>query len=117
MDVYEQFEFIFVAFFATLFSTYFIYHRFTQISQSCEKCAFYTNCACPLCWQLLPTMLALYSMLLPSYYAQNYAGIIGSSLLLGKVINYQYIARYSSFHIANSYSEVITLIVIRPVCS
>ena len=61
-------------------------------------------------------MLALCSMLLPSYYAQNYAGIIGSTLLLGKVINYQYIARYSSFHIY-SYSEVITLIVIRPVCS
>ena len=32
-------------------------------------------------WQLLPIMLALCSMLLPSYYAQNYPGIIGSSLV------------------------------------
>ena len=32
--------------------------------------------------QFLPIMLALCSMLLPCYYAQNYAGIIGSSLLL-----------------------------------
>ena len=31
--------------------------------------------------QFLPIMLALYSMLLLSNYAQNYAGIIGSSLL------------------------------------
>ena len=30
----------------------------------------------------LPIMLALCSMLLPLYYAQNYAGIIGSSLTL-----------------------------------
>ena len=30
----------------------------------------------------LPIMLALYSMLLPSYYAQNYTGIIGSGLCL-----------------------------------
>ena len=29
---------------------------------------------------MLPIMLALCLMLLPSYYAQNYAGIIGSSL-------------------------------------
>ena len=34
----------------------------------------------PLCWQFLPIMLTLCSMLLPSYYAQNYAGIIGSRL-------------------------------------
>ena len=34
------------------------------------------------CWQFLPIMLALYSMLLSSYYAQNYAGIIGSSLII-----------------------------------
>ena len=30
-------------------------------------------------------MLALYSMLLPPYYAQNYAGIIGSSLVSDKI--------------------------------
>ena len=31
--------------------------------------------------KILPIMLALCLMLLLSYYAQNYAGIIGSSLL------------------------------------
>ena len=57
-DVYEYFEFISVAF-ATLFNTQFdkiIYHRYTKTSQSCEKCAFYTDCVnyagncCLLCW-------------------------------------------------------------------
>ena len=57
-DVFKHCEFIFFAF-ATLFNTYFdkiIYYRFTQISQSYEKCALYTNyvnCAgncCLLCW-------------------------------------------------------------------
>ena len=33
-----------------------------------------------LCTKILPIVLALCLMLLPSYYAQNYAGIIGSSL-------------------------------------
>ena len=42
-----------------------------------EKCALQTK---------LPTMLALCLMLLPSYYAQNYAGIIGSSLSCNKLI-------------------------------
>ena len=32
--------------------------------------------------QTLPIMLALYLMLLATYYAQNYAGIIGWSLIL-----------------------------------
>ena len=46
-------------------------------------------------------MLALCLMLLPSYYAQNYAGIIGSSLNCSQLcINYiilaPYIRRYSS---------------------
>ena len=36
-----------------------------------------------LCTKSLPIMLALCSMLLPSYYAPNYAGIIGSGLALG----------------------------------
>ena len=31
---------------------------------------------------ILPIMLVLCSMLLPSYYAQNYGGILGSSLIL-----------------------------------
>ena len=35
---------------------------------------------CQWCCKVLPIMLALCSMLLLSYYAQNYAGIIGSSL-------------------------------------
>ena len=59
-DVYKHFEFIFVAF-ATSFNTKIdkiIYHRFTQISQSCKNCAFCTNCVncncagncCLLCW-------------------------------------------------------------------
>ena len=39
-----------------------------------------------LCTKILPIMLALCLMLLPSFYAQNYAGIIGSSLLLTFVI-------------------------------
>ena len=34
--------------------------------------------------KILPIMLALCLMLLPSYYAQNYAGIIGSSLPMNK---------------------------------
>ena len=56
------------------------YHRFTQISQCCQKYVFYTNsvnCAgnfCLLCWQFLPIMLALCSLLMLSYYAQNDAG-------------------------------------------
>ena len=66
--------------FATLVNTYLTknYHILTQISQSWAKHAFF-----PLCWQFLPVMLALCSMLLPPYYAQNYAGIIGSSLVIG----------------------------------
>ena len=42
----------------------------------------YAGNFCLLCWQFLPIMLALCSMLLPPYYAQNYAGIIGSSLAI-----------------------------------
>ena len=34
------------------------------------------------CTKSLPIMLALCSMLLPSYYAPNYAGIIGSGLVM-----------------------------------
>ena len=34
--------------------------------------------------EILPTMPALCSMLFDAHYAPNYAGIIGSSLLLGK---------------------------------
>ena len=49
---------------------------------------------CQLCWQLLPIMLALCSMLLLSYYAQNYADIITSSLAyLIAYINFLYLHR------------------------
>ena len=37
--------------------------------------------------KFLPIILALYLMLLPSYYAQNYAGIIGSSLMHVHIIS------------------------------
>ena len=42
---------------------------------------FQNSCLCGMpCIKSLPIMLALCSMLLPSYYAPNYAGIIGSGL-------------------------------------
>ena len=40
-----------------------------------KMCVFHNFCQ--LCWQFLPILLALCSMLLLSYYAQNYVGIIG----------------------------------------
>ena len=75
--VYKHFEFIFVAF-ATLFNTHFDKIITTNSPKShnpVKNVQF-----CQLCWQFLPIMPALCSMLLYSYYAQNYAGIIGSSL-------------------------------------
>ena len=36
--------------------------------------------------QTVPIMLALYLMLLATYYAQNYAGIIGWSLLKARAL-------------------------------
>ena len=41
------------------------------------------------CIKILPIILAICLMLLPSYYAQNYAGIIGSSLMMGNH-NYEF---------------------------
>ena len=38
--------------------------------------------------QILPIMLALCLMLLPSYYAQNYAGIIGSRPNAHAILNH-----------------------------
>ena len=50
------------------------YCRFTQNFSS----HFQNSCLCGMpCTKSLPIMLALCSMLLPSYYAPNYAGIIG----------------------------------------
>ena len=53
------------------------YCRFIQNFSS----HFQNSCLCGMpCTNSLPIMLALCSMLLPSYYAPNYAGIIGSGL-------------------------------------
>ena len=83
MYTYQHFEFSFVTFcnfsqYIWVFNSH--YHILTQISQSWAKHAFYIIFS--LCWQFVPIMLALCSMLLPPYYAQNYAGTIGSSLYL-----------------------------------
>ena len=61
------------------FITYLIYKKITVDSLKISVITFM-----PLwhaCTNSLPIMLALCSMLLPSYYAPNYAGIIGSGLL------------------------------------
>ena len=55
--------------------SYCINPNLTILSKTCILYIFF-----PLCCQILPIMLALCSMLLPPYYAQNYVGIIGSSL-------------------------------------
>ena len=79
MYVYKHFKFIFVAF-VTLVN---IHNYFDNIITTdlpslivlrkvCILCKF-----CQLCWQYLPIILALSSMLLPLYYAQNYVGITG----------------------------------------
>ena len=49
-----------------------------NLTMSCAKhVAIYTNLVNYTAWQFLRIMLALCSMLLLPYYAQNYAGIIG----------------------------------------
>ena len=63
-----------------------IYHITNLIKNYCRFIQNFSNhfqnsCLCGmLCTKSLPIMLALCSMLLPSYYAPNYAGIIGSGL-------------------------------------
>ena len=74
--VYKHFELIFVALAIHILTI--SLPQIHPISQSYEVCILYKFCQ--LCWQLLPIMLALCSMLLLSYYAQNYAEIIASSL-------------------------------------
>ena len=54
------------------------YCRFTQNFSSHFQIHAFVAC---LCTKSLPIMLAVCLMLLPSYYAPNYAGIIGSGLL------------------------------------
>ena len=67
--------------FATLFNAYLtkslphINPNLTILGKTCILYNFF-----PLCWQFLPIIMALCLMLLPPYYAQNYAGKIGSSL-------------------------------------
>ena len=68
--------------FATLVNTYLtkslphINPNLTILDKTCILNNFFHHAG-----NFLPIMLALCSMLLPPYYAQNYAGIIGSSLL------------------------------------
>ena len=83
MYVYKHFEFI-LADFATQSIHKFFYKIITSDSPKSDNpvksVQFYTNFY-QLCWQFLPIMLELCSTVLLSYYAQNYASIIGSSLL------------------------------------
>ena len=50
--------------------------------------------------EILPIMLALYLMLSTTYYAQNYAGIIGLGLDMNNVIN-------TVMHTCNSHGMLI----------
>ena len=68
--LYEHFEFIFATF-ATLVDTYFG----KVITTDSPKCHNPLK-SVYLCWQYLPIMLALCSMLLLSHYVQNYAAYI-----------------------------------------
>ena len=71
--------------FATLFNAYLtksLPHINPNLTILGKTCILYNFFFHYICWQFLPIMLALYSMLLPPYYAQNYAGIIGSSLFM-----------------------------------
>ena len=75
----------FLLHFATLVNTYLtkslphINPNLTILGKACILYSFFHYGS-----NFLPIMLALCSMLLPPYYAQNYAGIMGSSLILGK---------------------------------
>ena len=80
MYTYQHFEFPIIALF-NLVNTYLtksLPHINPNLAILGKTCILYNFF--PLCWQILSIMLALCSMLLPPYYAQNYAGIIGSSL-------------------------------------
>ena len=54
-----------------------------------------------LCTKTLPIILALFLMLLPPYYAQNYAGIVGSSLPLNWIIYTIQIVGYAKLGVTN----------------
>ena len=85
MYVYKHCEFIFVVF-ATLVNAYFgkIITTDSPKSHNPVKIMHFRK-VCQSCCKFLPIMLALYSLLLPPYYAQNYAEIIGSSLSLVRI--------------------------------
>ena len=80
----NSFEFIFVIF-ATLIDAYFDKIITTDSPKFCNPVKSAFSIKFQLCWQLLPIMLALCSMLLLSHYAQNYAGLIGSSLTIANI--------------------------------
>ena len=75
---------------------------------------------CRLRWQFLPIMQALFSRLLPLYYDQNYAGIIGSNLPtamlwcvvvaamqhLTSKIRYSYVLKYISRSARMPYTNI-----------
>ena len=49
--------------------------------------------------QTLPIMLALCLMLLATYYAQNYAGIIGGSLTMTIYVHTYYLVNYICMYV------------------
>ena len=79
--IYKYFEFIFVAF--ATFSIHILTKLLPQIHPNLtilwKVCILYKFCQ--MCWQFLPIMLLFCSLLLVSYYAQDYTGIIGLSLV------------------------------------
>ena len=81
--VYEHFEVIIVTF-ATLVNIPFdkIITTHSPKSHNPVKSEYFIQIL-SIMLAVLPTMLALCSMLLPPYYVQNYAGIIYSSLYQG----------------------------------
>ena len=96
MYIYKHFEFIFVAF-ATMVNTYFDKIITTDLPKSHNPVISVHYINFINCFAIFAYYVALYSMLLLSYYAQNYAGIIGSSLI---------VALY--WHFVNKYSGKIT---------
>ena len=97
------------------------YCRFTQNF----SIHFQNSCLCGMPCTKVPIMLALCSKLLPSYYAPNYAGIIGSGLVsnINLVCNniteyslYMYVTRFDNtwlpYTISYKYLEILLLIIL-----
>ena len=93
---YEHFKFLFVAF-ATSVNQCIFDKIIIADSSKAHNLAFYTNLVNQLCWQFLSIMLALCSMFLPPYYAENYAGIIDSSQSLGFSFTYYSFQNFLKF--------------------